>query len=78
VYSIGVFTVGDTNERLLLVGLAVLKECTASSLYRAISLFLSINGDCKTILTRNNPTINMAIAMYAAETGFASSHIFDL
>jgi hypothetical protein len=78
VYSIGVFTVGDTSARLLLVGMAVLKECTVSSLCSAISLFFSIHGDCKTIIARNDPIVNKAIAMYAAKICFLGSHIFDL
>lgn len=77
-YRVGVFTVKDTNLRMLLAGIAIMVDETTQALFTIFDFFLQIHGKPpSSIITDDQNTIALAINELKVNQFFQGNHMLD-
>jgi hypothetical protein len=77
-FCVGIFTVGDTNQRILFVGLAFVADETTTTFFTVFNTFLKIHTRSPmSIITEDQQNITLAIDQLKANKLFMGVHMFD-
>jgi hypothetical protein len=77
-FRVGIFTVGDTNQRILFAGLAIVAEETTATFFTIFDMFLNIHGRSPmSIITDDQQTIALAIDQLRSNEFFTGAHMLD-
>jgi hypothetical protein len=77
-YRVGVFSVSDTNLRLLLAGIAIIVDETTEAMFAVFDNFIQIHGRApSSIITDDQQTFTLAINELKRNESFEGNHMLD-